>query len=226
MAEDQRKADKPIIRITDLHFGYRGQTPVFNRLSLTFGPNEKVGITGPNGSGKSTLFLVIMGFLKPKRGTAELFGVNRSTENDFAKVRSDLGIVFQNSDDQLFSTSLLEDVAFGPINQGRSLKEAESIARSEIDQFGLKGLESRTPQTLSEGEKRRAALAGVMAMSPKALLLDEPFTGLDESSSTMLAEFLKTQAPPFILIDHNRGHLESFCNRTLILSNGEFTEVT
>lgn len=226
MAEDLHKTDDPIVRITDLDFGYRGQPPVFHGLSLTFNSNEKVGITGPNGSGKSTLFLVIMGFLVPEKGKVELFGVERRTENEFAEVRSDLGIVFQNSDDQLFSTSLLEDVAFGPINQGRSLKDAESIARSEINRFGLKGLENRTPQTLSEGEKRRAALAGVMAMSPQALLLDEPFAGLDEPSSMMLAEFLKTQAPPFILIDHNQEHLESFCTRTLVLTNGKFTQPT
>lgn len=211
-----------ILQVRNLRFAFKGRPPVFDGLSFHFQQGEKIGITGPNGSGKSTLFLVLMGFLQPQEGEVEIFGSLRQTENDFAQIRTALGLVFQNSDHQLFSTSILEDAAFGPINLGHSPQEAEKIALREIARFGLAGLENRSPSHLSEGEKRRAALAGVMAMEPKALLLDEPFSGLDESSTGMLEEFLESKAPPFILIDHNRKRLEALCDRTLVLKKGKF----
>ncbi len=212
----------PIVQLRNLKFAYKGRPPVFEGLSLVFRQEEKIGITGPNGSGKSTLFLVLMGFLHPQEGEVEILGSLCKTESDFAMIRPALGMVFQNSDHQLFSTTILEDVAFGPINLGRTSGEAEKIALREIARFGLAGMENRPPNALSEGEKRRAALAGVMAMEPKALLLDEPFSGLDESSSGMLEEFLESKAPPFILIDHNRKRLDTLCDKILVLKNGRF----
>lgn len=191
-----------IINLTDISFSYLGGPEVLDKLNLQFSKNEKIGLTGPNGSGKTTLFYIIMGLLKPLSGSIEIFGKPVKEEKDFIDVRKRIGLLFQDADDQLFSPTVLEDVAFGPLNLGKSKDEAIDIARKILEFLDLTGFEDRLTYKLSSGEKRLVSLAAVLAMEPEILLLDEPTTGLDEKTKTKIKKTLRELDLSYILISH------------------------
>jgi len=166
-----------------------------------------VGLIGPNGSGKTTLFHVIMGLLRPNAGRIEVFGKERKNEKDFQPVRHRIGLLFQDADDQLFSPTVLEDVAFGPLNQGKSVKEAKRIAMETLSALSLDGFENRITHKLSGGEKRLVSLATVLAMKPEVLLLDEPTTGLDSQTTEQLIHILSEIKMSYVFISHNMDFL-------------------
>ena len=147
---------------------------------------------GPNGSGKTTLFHIIMGLLTPSSGTIEFFGKPVKTEKDFRKVYKKVGLLFQDADDQLFSPTVLEDVAFGPLNLGKSKLEARNIAQNTLERLGIAHFENRVTHKLSGGEKRLVALATVLSMEPELLLLDEPNTGVITSYSIHYTKLYET----------------------------------
>ncbi len=192
-----------MINLKDIHFSYPGGREVLKGLSFSLGQGEKVGLMGPNGSGKTTLFHLIMGLLKPQHGKIEIFGQPVEEEKDFVEVRRKVGLLFQDPDDQLFSPTVLEDVAFGPLNQGKSVEEAKEIARETLKALGLSGFEQRVTYRLSGGEKRLVSLATVLAMQPKVLLLDEPTTGLDQETTERIIEILKGLKLAYVFISHN-----------------------
>ncbi len=210
----------PILRLRRLTFAYPGRPETFRNLEFTFRPGERIGLFGPNGSGKSSLFQLVMGFLRPTEGSIEVFGGTRRKDRDFEEVRRRLGLLFQNSDDQLFSPTVEEDVAFGPLNLGKNRKEASEIVARCLEQVGLTGQEKRITHRLSGGEKKRAALASVLAMQPDALLLDEPFAGLDEASSLRIEKLLLESKTPFLLVEHDRERLERLCGKCYELDRG------
>jgi len=186
----------------DICFSYAGSPPVLDRLEFRFYQGDRLGLMGPNGSGKTTLFHIIMGLLKPSSGTIEIFGRPVRGEKDYRRIRQRIGLLFQDADDQLFSPTVLEDVAFGPLNAGKSQKEATDISFNVLERLGLSGFEERITCKLSGGEKRLVSLATVLAMEPEILILDEPTTGLDESTKKKIIEVLSDLDLSCIMISH------------------------
>ena len=210
-----------LINLTDISFSYPGEPEVLDKLNLQFSRNEKTGLMGPNGSGKTTLFHIIMGLLKPLSGNIEIFGKPAKEEKDFIDVRKRIGLLFQDADDQLFSPTVLEDVAFGPLNLGKSKDEAIDIARKTLEFLDLAGFEDRITYKLSGGEKRLVSLATVLAMEPEILLLDEPTTGLDEKTKTKIKKTLRELDLSYILISHEFDLLSEITDSIYTMDKGK-----
>lgn len=209
-----------IIDLRDISFSYRGGRPVLDRCSFRLHRGERVGIVGSTGSGKTTLFSLIMGLLQPGGGTIELFGKRVEKEKDFAEARRRIGLLFQDADDQLFSPTVLEDVAFGPLNLGKSPEEAAAKARETLASLGLSAFEDRVTYRLSGGEKTLVSLAGVLAMEPEILLLDEPTNGLDEAAEEKLVSALLALEHSRVTISHNLDFLAKVADKVYILKEG------
>ena len=212
----------PLIRLEGIHFQYEGQPPLFQGLAFQLRAGEKLGIIGANGSGKTTFLLMLMGLVQPQRGMIEIFGRVRSRPGDFDDLPGKIGLLFQDSDDQLFCPTVAEDVAFGPFNQGKSVVEVRQIVRRTLAELGLEGWENRITYRLSGGEKRLVALATVLAMDPQVLLLDEPTAGLDPTASARVESILASLPQAMIIVSHDRDFLERLCHRILILREGIF----
>ncbi|TKB48620.1 ATP-binding cassette domain-containing protein [Ferrimonas sediminicola] len=213
----------PLIQLRDLAFGY-GERPVFQGVNLTLNPGERLALVGGNGAGKSTLLQLVVGLRRPRRGEVLAFGEPCRDEADFHRMRSQVGLLFQDSDDQLFCPTVLEDVAFGPLNQGMSQQAASDLARETLASLGLEAFAERITHRLSGGEKRLVALASVLAMRPRVLLLDEPTNGLDEQAQTRLLERLQGLELAMILVSHDKSVIEKLANRAVILQDGELLE--
>ncbi len=209
-----------LIALRAIDFSYTGGPQVLKNLDFDLHAEERVGLLAPNGSGKTTLFHVIMGLLKPIRGRIMLFGQPAEKEADFAAARRRIGLLFQDADDQLFSPTVLEDVAFGPLNLGKSRDEAIAVARQTLARLGLSGFENRVTFRLSGGEKRLVSLATVLAMEPEVLLLDEPTTGLDDRTRETLAGLINDLDLAYILISHNTRFLEETTDLTYSMEDG------
>ena len=195
-------SDNSLINLAGVSYRYPGGKSILDRIDFKFSRGDRVGLVAPNGSGKTTLFHVIMGLLKPSSGTIEIFGKKRQKEKDFVPIRHRIGLLFQDADDQLFSPTVIEDVAFGPLNLGKSKQEALDISRKTLDYLGLKGFEDRITFKLSGGEKRLVSLATILAMQPEVLLLDEPTNALDTSMKSRLINILQGLDLSYILISH------------------------
>lgn len=164
---------------------------------------ERIGLIGPNGCGKTTLLHIIVGLLVPEKGQLLFKGEAIKTEKDFRELRKEVGFLFQNSDDQLFSPTVLEDVAFGPLNLGLSVDEAKQRSVETLNRLGLHGFEDRVTHMLSGGEKKLVALASILAMHPRLLLLDEPTNDLDPDTRERLIDILQHLGKPHIIISHD-----------------------
>jgi cobalt/nickel transport system ATP-binding protein len=161
-----------------------------------------------------------MGLLKPTAGHIEIFGQRVAEEDDFVDVRRRIGLLFQDADDQLFSPTVLEDVAFGPLTLGKSKQEAIAVSLKTLSFLGLEGFEDRITIRLSGGEKRLVALATVLAMEPRAMLLDEPSAGLDEATKNRLIDILKTLDISYVIVSHEFDFLSEVTDRIYTLQNG------
>jgi len=209
-----------LINIKDISYSYPGGRPVLRNLDLQLHEGERVGLIGPNGSGKTTMFHVIMGLLKPSSGRIEIFGKQVKEEKDFRPVRQQIGLLFQDADDQLFSPTVLEDVAFGPLNQGKSKKDARKIAEETLASLGLEGFEDRITYKLSGGEKKLVSLATVLAMRPRVLLLDEPTMGLDTDTTQKIIDILENIDISYIFISHNMDFISRTTGKVCGMANG------
>jgi cobalt/nickel transport system ATP-binding protein len=209
-----------MINIQNLHFGYGNGKEVFSGLNFALNQRERIGLIGPNGAGKTTLFHLIMGLHKPSSGSIEIFRRPRTTEDDFTEVRQRIGFLFQESDDQLFCPTVEEDIAFGPLNLGKTHDEARLIVKETCEKLGLSGYEKRVTHRLSGGEKRLVALATVVAMHPECYLFDEPTAGLDEPTTKRFLDYLKRFADTYIIITHNRELLTDAADKIYVLNNG------
>jgi len=196
-----------LIRLEGISFAYPGESLLFDQLDFEFRQGDKIGLWGPNGSGKSTLFHIMLGLLKPVRGSVTALGKTRARESDFREMRKEIGLLFQDADDQLFCPTVAEDIAFGPLNLGKSRDEVNEIVEHTLEILGLKGFENRVTYNLSGGEKKLVSLATVLAMKPKALLLDEPTTGLDEDVTKRIIQVLNDLNVSFIGISHDKDFL-------------------
>ncbi len=210
----------PLIRLRGITYTYDGGRSILDRLDFDLFSGDRIGLVAPNGSGKTTLFHVIMGLLKPQKGSIEIFGEIVRQEKEFRTVRQRVGLLFQDSDDQLFSPTVLEDVAFGPLNQGKNREEAIAISKRTLSFLGLDGFEDRMTFKLSGGEKRLVSLATILAMEPDVLLLDEPSTGLDKLTRERLAGVLNRLEKSYVLISHNSSFLLETTDRILTMEKG------
>jgi cobalt/nickel transport system ATP-binding protein len=199
----------PLIELRNITFAYPGATrPVFQDFNYQLLPGKHIGLIGPNGCGKTTLLHLIIGLLRPQAGSIAIFGQEVMTEKDFVDVRQKVGLLFQNADDQLFCPTVLEDVAFGPLNQGKPPAEAVGIAQETMARLGLAGFEDRVTYKLSGGEKKLVSLATVLAMQPQLLLLDEPTAGLDEETKHRLIHILQDLDIAYMIVSHENDFLE------------------
>jgi cobalt/nickel transport system ATP-binding protein len=215
--------DSFLINLENLSFSYNGRAPAVENVSFQLSGKEKVGLVGPNGSGKTTLFLLTMGLIRPSSGKIELFGKRMEREEDFREVRQRIGLLFQDADDQLFCPTVLEDVAFGPLNQGKSGTDARKIAGETLNSLGLDGFEDRVTHKLSGGEKRLVSLATVLAMKPEILLLDEPTTGLDTETTGRLVSILENLGLSYILISHDMDFIVQTTAKVYAMVNGRLS---
>jgi len=197
-----------LIVLENITFAYPGAfRPVFQDFNFQLPRGHHLGLIGPNGCGKTTLLHLIMGLLRPQAGSIFIFGKEVRKEKDFVAVRQKVGLLFQNADDQLFCPTVIEDVAFGPLNQGKPPAEALWIARETMDRLGLSGFEDRITYKLSGGEKKLVSLATVLAMQPQLLLLDEPTTGLDENTKQRLIHILQDLEISYLIVSHEHDFL-------------------
>ena len=214
-------AHEPLIDLKKIAFHYPGGPPVLEDLSFTLSKHDRVGIVAPNGSGKTTLLHIIMGLLAPTTGKMEIFGRAVQSEKDFREVRRKVGLLFQDADDQLFSPTVLEDVAFGPLNMGKSKEEAVAISRKTLAYLGLADFEEKITFKLSGGEKRLVSLATILAMEPRVLLLDEPTAGLDQETKKRLIKTLSELDLTYLLISHEFDFLTATTNHMYTMENGK-----
>ncbi len=210
-----------IVKLEDITFSYADDRPVLDHLNFELRQGDRIGLMGPTGSGKTTLFHVIMGLLKPSSGRIELFGKPMLTEKEFRSVRTKIGLLFQDADDQLFSPTVLEDVAFGPLNMGKRPDEARAIAMDVLSRLNLSGFEDRITYKLSGGEKRLVSLATVFAMEPEVLLLDEPVNGLDRETEEKIVSALQELRITSVVISHNLDFLSGVTDRIHAMSAGK-----
>jgi cobalt/nickel transport system ATP-binding protein len=211
----------PAVEVNQLCFAYPHGTLALDGLTFTVGPGESVGLVGPNGAGKTTLFLALTGVLSPRSGDVCVCGLEVRDRTQRRKLPEKVGIVFQNSDDQLFSTTVLDDVAFGPLNFGLEPAEARQRAEEALARVGMVGQQGRTPFHLSGGEKRRVALAGVLAMRPEVLLLDEPSMFLDPRGRRELIALLNGLGGTKLIASHDLELILATCRRALVLDAGK-----
>jgi cobalt/nickel transport system ATP-binding protein len=209
-----------LIDIREVAFSYSPDRPVLGGCSFRLEPGQRVALTGANGSGKTTLLHLIVGLVRPSAGKIEIFSKERRVEADFHEVRRRIGLLFQDSDDQLFCPTVAEDVAFGPLNLGLNREQVRQIVSQTLADLGLGGYENRITYQLSSGEKRLAALATVLAMRPDVLLLDEPTNSLDDQAVRRLLEILLRLPQAMILVSHDREFRQQLTNQTLVLRQG------
>lgn len=202
--------------ITDLRFSYQTDSSLLESINLEISEGQKVGIIGPNGAGKTTLFLLICGLLKKDAGEILLF--DRPVIP--GKFQPEIGLVFQNTDDQLFCPTVWDDVAFGPQNMGLLKEEVERRVREAMAITGIEKLAAQPPHHLSGGEKRMVSIAGVLAMNSKFVIYDEPSSNLDIRSRRRLISFLQNASQTMLIASHDLEFILEVCDWVLVLDKG------
>lgn len=209
-----------MIRLDGISFAYETAHPVLDRVDFTLAAGERVALNGPNGAGKTTLLHLMVGLVRPHAGRVVAFGRERRNEADFVEVRSRAGLLFQDADDQLFCPTVAEDVAFGPLNQGKSRAEAREIVHRTLAGLGLDSLENRVTHKLSGGQRRLVSLAAVLAMQPEVLLLDEPTNALDEPTRLRLLDILTGLPQAMVIVSHDPEVRDRLAGRSVWLEGG------
>jgi cobalt/nickel transport system ATP-binding protein len=214
-------ADRPIaLEVDRLSFAYPDGQVALRDVSLCLGAGEKVALVGPNGAGKSTLLLHLNGILGDQRGGRVTVAGLELSKTMLPRIRAAVGLVFQNPEDQLFSPTVLDDVAYGPLHMG--LPEAEVRARSlrALEQVGMAGYAERLSHHLSVGEKKRVAVATVLSMDPQLLAFDEPTAGLDPRARRTLIELLDELPHTMLVSTHDMRMVERLFARTIVMDGG------
>ncbi|WP_298855642.1 energy-coupling factor ABC transporter ATP-binding protein [uncultured Ruegeria sp.] len=214
-----------LIALENICFSYPGQAPVLDGASLSLNAGQRLSLTGPNGAGKSTLLRITLGLQRPDSGGVTVFGQQRIEEADFYEVRRRVGLVFQDPDDQLFCPTVAEDIAFGPLNLGKTRDDALSIVEKVLGDLDLMHLKNRITHKLSGGEKRLVTLATVLAMEPEALLLDEPTNALDTKNEARLLEILRALPQAILLVSHSPTFRAELAPNELDLRDGKLVPV-
>lgn len=210
-----------IIKIEDLRFCYRADRYVLDGISLSVGQGESVGIIGKNGVGKSTFLKILVGLLSSYEGSVRIAGISLEKKN-YGEIRRKLGYVFQDSDSQLFMNTVREDVSFGPLNYGFSKEEAEKSVAEALQKTHIEHLADRHVYRLSGGEKKLAAIAGILALQQQegVLLMDEPSVSLDPANRENLIQVIRELKGTKLLASHDLDFIYDTCERTVVLSRG------
>jgi cobalt/nickel transport system ATP-binding protein len=209
-----------MIDLRELRFAYPDGRVAIDGLTLSVSAGESVGLIGPNGAGKTTLFLCLCGVLRSAPGSIQVAGLDPAIAAQRKLLPLHLGVVFQNSDDQLFSSTVGDDVAFGPLNMRLPADDVRQRVTESLERVGMSGQEERVPFRLSGGEKRRAAIAGVLAMRPDALLLDEPSMFLDPRGRRELIKLINSLPGTKLIASHDLQLVRDTCNRVVLLDSG------
>ena len=207
------------IAVTDLGFEYPDGTIALRGVNLHVHPGERVALLGPNGAGKTSLVLHLNGIVLPQRGSVQVSGIEVSAET-VAEVRRRVGLVFQDPDDQLFMPTVRRDVAFGPLNLGLEANEVARRVEAALSAVEIADLADRPPNHLSLGQRRRAAIAGVLAMEPEIMVLDEPTSNLDPATRRELAALLLRLDITSLVVTHDLPFALEVCERSVIIDDG------
>lgn len=208
-----------IIKISNLNFTYPDGKQVLNDINLNIYENESVGIIGPNGAGKTTLLLHLLGILRGE-GEINVLGMSMNDGN-LKKIRNKISLVFQDPNDQLFTPTVFDDVAFGPLNLGISKDIIEQKVKESLNKVGMSGFEERFPHHLSFGEKKRISIATVLAMEVEILLLDEPSSNLDPKARRQLINLLNNLKITKIIAANDLKLASEVCKRVILLDEGK-----
>ena len=208
--------------IEELAFAYPDGNQALFGVNLKISKGERVALLGPNGAGKTTLVMHLNGILSTLHGKVFIAGklVDSKDKEGLKQIRSKVGIVFQDPDDQLFMPTVGQDVAFGPYNMGLRDAELDEVVTQALSMVGMLEYKDRPPHHLSFGQRRRVAVATVLAMKPEILVLDEPSSNLDPASRRELAEILRSLDITIIMVTHDLPYAYELCERSLILSGG------
>ena len=213
------------LQTKDLSFTYPDGTEALKKVNITIKKGERIAIMGPNGAGKSTLFSHFNGLSEPTSGHVEIDGEKIIFERDeLLKVRQKVGIVFQDPNDQLFAPTVKEDVAFGPMNLGLDYDEVNSRITEALELVGMSGFEDKTPHHLSGGQQKRVAIAGIVAMKPEIMILDEPTAGLDPKGVDKVLNILNNlnkEGISIVISSHDIEMVNHFADKIYVLYNGE-----
>jgi len=214
-----------IIETRDITYNYPDGTEALDKVNFKAREGKIVALLGPNGAGKSTLFLHFNGILRPTSGDIVVNGEEiKYDKKNLMKVRQNVGIVFQNPDDQLFAPTVVEDVAFGPMNMGLSKEEVEKRVNESLKRVGMEEFKNKAPHHLSGGQKKRVAIAGILAMKPKIMVLDEPTSGLDPKGASQILRILyelNKEGMTIIISTHDVDLVPLYAYQVYIISSGK-----
>ena len=211
----------PFIQLQQVSFSYpNSRQTLLDKVDVSMDHGQRIGLIGPNGSGKTTLLHLIMGLYLPTGGKLLFKGKKLSEKKDFRELRRSVGLVFQDADDQLFSPTVIEDVAFGPLNLGASPEQALEISRKTLANLELTDLTDRVTHQLSGGEKKLVSLATILSMQPEAMLLDEPTNNLDPETRARLIDILNSLDIAYMIISHDWDFLAETCKDLYALDHG------
>jgi len=215
----------PLIKVIDVGYTYPNGTPALDGINFIANKGEKIALIGPNGSGKSTFLYLLDGLLLPTTGKIWIKG-EELTKKNLDRIRPIIGFIFQNPDDQLFSHTIWDDVAFGPRNLGLDDKEVEKRVKRSLEILDILELSDKSPNNLSGGQKRLASIAGVLAMDPEIILLDEPTSNLDPRSSSNLIRLLlnlnKERGITLIIATHDIDNVPLYSDKVYVMKGGKF----
>lgn len=214
-----------IIETRDITYNYPDGTKALDKVNFKAEDGKIIALLGPNGAGKSTLFLHFNGILRPTSGSVVVNGKEiKYNKKDLMQVRQNIGIVFQNPDDQLFAPTVVEDVAFGPMNLGLSKEEVEQRVDESLRRVGMEEFKKKAPHHLSGGQKKRVAIAGILAMKPKIMVLDEPTSGLDPKGASQILKILyklNKEGMTIIISTHDVDLVPLYAYSVYIISDGK-----
>ena len=210
---------EPTISVEGLGFAYPDGTVALSDVDLHVHPGERVALLGPNGAGKTSLVLHLNGILLPQKGSVQVSGLELTGETS-AEVRRRVGLVFQDPDDQLFMPTVRRDVAFGPLNLGLDHDEVRRRVDAALAAVDIEDLADRPPNHLSLGQRRRAAIAGVLAMEPEIMVLDEPTSNLDPATRRELAAVLLSLDITLLVVTHDLPFALEVCERSVVIDHG------
>ena len=221
---NQERGDK-MLEVKNLKYSYNSDYQALKGVSLKIERGDMVALLGKNGAGKSTLFLNLNGIYRPDEGKVFIDGEElKYDKKSLLRFRQKVGIVFQNPDDQIFAPTVEEDVAFGPLNLGLSMEEVQDRVEEALARVGMTGYEKTAPHHLSGGQKKRVAIAGILAMKPELMVLDEPTAGLDPQGVVDLSRLLKelnAEGITILISTHEVDLVPDYANQVFVLVDGE-----
>lgn len=216
---EQMNNNDTAVKLTNVSYTYTDHTKAIDNISFCVSQGEKVAFIGPNGAGKSTLLMLLNGVLLPE-GTIEICG-DILGKKTIKSIRSKIGIVFQNPDDQLFSPSVFEDVAFGPMNFGFSKEEIPVRVKTSLSEVGLLGYENRSSLQMSYGEKKLVSIATILSSNPEVIAMDEPTSNLDPYHRRRIIDWIKRSNRTVLIATHDLDMLAETVQRIMIIKDGQ-----